>query len=361
VFPDHAVTLRSLTSAGNDEKSAVPAIDVVLVAFEGAEAIDVAGPASVFTKAEQLRPGTYRLHTASPAGGTVLTNAGLSLAGFCRLDELPSRIDTIVVAGGEEAGVRAAILEHKVSVWLSTVAPNVRRVASVCSGAFALAAAGLLDGRKATTHWRACDQLQAMRPQVSVERERVYVRDGPVWTSAGVTTGIELALALVEDDVGRDVAMDIARTLALPLLRAGDQPQLSDTLQAQSVARHRLRDLMAWIGLNPAEPLSVGTLAERAHMSERQFARAFAAETGTTPARFVEQVRLASAARLLRQTQWTQAKIASHSGFRSIDAFQRAFRRKHGITPRAYRERDLRAAPSNAAPDAPAAGPTNRR
>ncbi|QHE85225.1 GlxA family transcriptional regulator [Hydrogenophaga sp. BPS33] len=333
------MTLRNPTPAGNDEKSALPAIDVVLVAFDGAEAIDVAGPASVFTKAEQLRPGTYRLHTASPMGGTVLTNAGLSLAGFCRLDALPSRIDTVIVAGGEEEGVRAAIVEHGVSVWLSKVAPGVRRVASVCSGAFALAASGLLDGRRATTHWRACDQLQAMRPRVQVERGLVYVRDGPVWTSAGVTTGIELALALVEDDIGRDVAMDIARTLALPLLRAGDQAQLSDTLQAQSVARHRLRDLMAWIGLHPGESLSVGALAERAHMSERQFARAFAAEAGTTPARFVEQARVATAARLLRETQWTQEKIASHSGFRSLDAFARAFRREHGVTPRIYRER----------------------
>lgn len=332
------MTLRSLTPAGNDKKSAFPAIDVVLVAFEGAEVIDVAGPASVFSKAEQLRPGTYRLHTASPTGGMVVTNAGLSLAGFCRIDELPPRVDTIIVAGGEEAGVRAAIVRHEIGAWLAKVAPRVRRVASVCSGAFALAAAGLLDGRRATTHWRVCDQLQAMRPQVCVERGLVYVRDGPVWTSAGVTTGIELALALVEDDLGRDVAMDIARTLALPLLRGGDQAQLSDTLQAQSAVRHRLRDLIAWIGLHPGEDLCVEALAARAHMSERQFARAFAAEAGTTPARFVEQARVAAASRLLRQTQWPQDKIASSSGFRSVDAFQRAFQRVHGVTPRNYRD-----------------------
>ncbi|MGS5085719.1 GlxA family transcriptional regulator [Hydrogenophaga sp. A37] len=323
---------------GNDEKPALPAIDVVLVAFDGAEAIDIAVPASVFSKAEQLRPGTYRLHTASASGGTVLTNARLSLTGFCRFDELPTHIDTVIVVGGEEAGVRAAIIKHRVSAWLARVAPGVRRMASVCTGAFALAAAGLLNGRMATTHWRACDQLQAMWPQVCVERGRVYVHDGPVWTSAGVTTAIELALALVEEDLGRDVVMEIARTLALPLLRAGDQPQLSGTLQVQAAARHRLRDLMAWIGLHPGEVLSVSALAERVHMSERQFARAFAAETGTTPARFVEGARLAAAARLLRETQWTQDKIASHSGFRSVDAFQRAFRRQHGVTPRAFRE-----------------------
>lgn len=338
------MTVRSSTPPGNDAQAAFPAIDVVIVAFDGAEAIDVAGPASVFSKAEQMRPGSYRLHMASPRGGTVLTNAGLSLAGTSRLDELALRIDTLIVAGGEEAGVRAAIVEHKVSAWLASVAPSVRRVASVCSGAFALAAAGLLDGRKATTHWRACDQLQAMRPQVNVVRGHIYVHDGPVWTSAGVTTGIELALALVEDDLGRDLAMDIARTLALPLLRAGDQPQLSDTLQAQSAARHRLRDVVDWIGLHPQEDLSVEALADRAHMSARQVARAFAAEAGSTPARFVEQARLAAAVRLLRQTQWTHEKVASHSGFRSVDAFERAFRRQHGMTPRVYRERNLTSA-----------------
>ena len=237
------MTLRSLSPAGNDEKSAFPAIDVVLVAFDGAEAIDVAGPASVFSKAEHLRPGTYRLHTASPTGGMVVTNAGLSLAGFCRVDELPTRIDTIIVAGGEEAGVRAAIVEHEISAWLAKVAPGVRRVASVCSGAFALAAAGLLDGRRATTHWRACDQLQTMRPQVCVERGLVYVRDGPVWTSAGVTTGIELALALEEEHLVRHGSMKIASTQALPMLRAGEQEQLRHTMMSQSAVRHRLRDV----------------------------------------------------------------------------------------------------------------------
>lgn len=331
------MTLRRPIPDRHDVEAALPAIDVVLVAFDGAEAIDIAGPASVFTKAEQLRPGTYRLHTASPHGGTVRTNAGLTLAGFVGLAALPRRIDTVIVAGGDEPGVRAAIADQGVSTWLAAVAPGVRRMASVCSGAFALAAAGLLDGRRATTHWQACEQLQSMRPQTRVERGLVYVRDGPVWTSAGVTTGLELALALVQDDLGREVAMDIARTLALPLLRAGDQPQLSDALQAQSAVRHRLRDLVAWIGLHPGEDLSVAALAERAHMSERHFARAFAAEAGTTPARFVERARVQAAARLLGQTHWPQDKIARHSGFGSVDALQRAFRRVHGVSPQRYR------------------------
>lgn len=321
-----------------DEETAVPASEVVLVVFEGAEALDVAGPASVFSKAAQLRPGRYRLHVASPAGGRITTNGSLVVADTTPFAALPDPIDTLIVAGGDEAPLRAAIARDGVSAWLAEVAPRTRRIASVCSGAFALAAAGLLDGRAATTHWSACDLLQQVRPQVRVERERIYVHDGPVWTSAGVTTGIELALALVEDDLGHAVAMEIARTLALPLLRGAQAPQLSPALEAQAAATHRLRDLLAWIGTHLQADLCVEALAARARMSPRHFARAFAAETGSTPARFVEQTRVAAAAQLLRQTRWTQERIASHSGFGSVDALQRAFVRQHGVTPQAWRE-----------------------
>jgi transcriptional regulator GlxA family with amidase domain len=331
------------TPPHKDEEAAVPASDVVLVAFDGVEVIDIAGPASVFSKAELLRPGSYRLHIASPAGGTVMTNGGLSFAATRTLRQLPTEIDTLIVAGGDEPAMRAAIIEDGVGTWLAEIAPRIRRVASVCSGAFALAAAGLLDGREATTHWRVCDLLQELRPQVRVRRERIYVRDGPVWTSAGVTTGIELALALVEDDLGHAVSMEIARTLALPLLRGGEQPQLSPALQAQAAASHRLRELVAWIGMHPREDLSVEALAGRVQMSPRNFARAFAAEAGCTPARFVEQGRVAAAAQLLLQTRWTQDRVASHSGFGSVDALQRAFARQHGLTPQAYRDGERRA------------------
>jgi transcriptional regulator GlxA family with amidase domain len=196
----------------------------------------------------------------------------------------------------------------------------------------------VLDGKQATTHWRALDLLQQVRPQVGVQRDRIYVRDGRFWTSAGVTTSIELALALVEDDLGHAVAMEIARILALPMLRGGEQPQLSQALQAQGAASSRLRELVAWIGTNPQADLSVEALAGRVRMSPRHFARAFAAETGCTPARFVEQTRVAAAAELLRRTRWTQDRIAASSGFRSVDALQRAFARRYGVTPRAYRE-----------------------
>ncbi len=321
----------------NDEEAAVPAREVALVVFDGVESIDVAGPASVFTKAEQWRAGNYRLRIASPKGGAVATNGGLTLTDTVALAALPEALDTLVVAGGEEPGLRTALAEQGLADWLAQAAPRARRVASVCTGAFALAAAGLLDGRACTTHWRVCDLLQRARPQAQLQRDRIYVRDGPVWTSGGVTTGIELAIALVEDDLGHDAAMEIARTLALPLLRSGGEPQLSDALQAQAGASHRLRELVAWIGLHLREPLSVEQLAERVQMSPRHFARAFVAETGCPPARHVEQARVARAAQLLRQTRWPQEKVAQESGFRSVDALQRAFARQHGVTPQAYR------------------------
>lgn len=329
-----------------DEEAAVPAIDVVLVAFDGAEAIDISAPASIFAKAESLRPGTYRIHIASPHGGRVQTNSGIAIADTRRLDDLPASIDTLIVAGGDEAPLRAAIVELGIGRWLRKVAPRTRRMASVCTGAFALAAAGLLDGRDATTHWRTLDLLQDIRPQVRVQRERIYVRDGPVWTSAGVTTSLELALALVEDDLGHEIAMEIARTLALPLLRGSEQPQLSPALQAQQRASRRLRELVAWIGTHLRTDLSVEALAERVQMSPRNFARAFAAETGSTPARYVEQARVDAAAQLLATTQWTQEKIAQQAGFGSVDALQRAFVRRHGVTPGAWREQKASEAPA---------------
>lgn len=322
--------------------AAVPARDVVIVVFRGAEVIDVAGPASVFAKAEHMHPGTYRLHIASARGGNVDTNAGLAIHGCEAFADLPAPVDTLLVAGGDEAPLRAALREERICEWLATAAVGARRIASVCSGAFALAAAGLLDGRKATTHWSALDQLQRVRPGVVVERDRIYVRDGRFWTSAGVVTSIELALALVEDDLGHDTAMAIARTLALPMLRGGEQPQLSQALRAQETASRRISDLVAWIGTHLDHDLSVSALADKARMSPRHFARAFAAETGSTPARFVEQARLASAAGLLLRTQWTQERIAERSGFGSVDALQRAFARHHGTTPQSYRLRSGR-------------------
>lgn len=243
---------------------------------------------------------------------------------------LQAPIDTVVVAGGEEAALRRAIFDDGAGAWLAAAAPLARRVASVCTGAFVLAAAGLLRQRRATTHANACDLLAHWSPDTTVLRDRIYVRDGSVWTSAGVSTGLDLALALIEDDLGRSIALQIARNLALFVLRPGSAPQRSPALEAQADASARLRELMAWIQGHLTEDLSVGALAQRVHMSPRNFARAFAAQAHCTPARFVAQARAQHAAALQQQTGWPREKIAQRSGFGSVDAMDRALRAHRG-------------------------------
>ena len=304
--------------------------EVVLLAFDGVEAIDVASPASAFSKASLLAPGAYRVRIASPRGGTVATSAGFGLADTLPLHAVRGPIDTLVVAGGEEDALRRAIFDDGAGRWLAEAAPHARRVASVCTGAFVLAAAGLLEQREATTHANACELLAQLCPGTRVQRDRIYVRDGALWTSAGVTTGLDLALALIEDDLGRATAMQIARDLALFLLRPGSAPQHSPALQAQADASARMRELMAWVQGHLTHDLSVDALAQRAHMSPRNFAHAFAAQAHCTPARFVAQARAQQAATLLRQTDWPQDKVAQRSGFGSVDTMDRAVRQHLG-------------------------------
>ncbi|WP_237172056.1 GlxA family transcriptional regulator [Pandoraea norimbergensis] len=316
---------------------------VVIIAFEGVEAIDVAGPASAFAKASLAVPGAYRISIASPHGGNVHTSAGLSLADTLALSTLggPLRsddpIDTIIVAGGEEAALRRAILDDGAAEWMARAAQQARRVASVCTGAFVLMAAGLLDARQSTTHWRACDRLESMCAGTQVQRDRVFVRDGNVWTSGGVTTGIDMALGMIEADLGRAVAMDIARDLALFVVRGGAESQVSRSLTLQSGASSPVRDVIAWIESHLDGDLSVDALAAVARMSPRNFSRAFSREAGTSPARYVTRSRVDFAASLLRQTTWTQERIAQRSGFQSVDALQRAFRTTFGTSMADYR------------------------
>jgi len=314
-----------------------PARDVVLLAFDGVEALDITAPASAFSKAG----GAYRITLASPHGGAVRTSAGLALADTAPMRGLNGPIDTLIVAGGEEDALRRAIYEDGAGDWLAQAATRTRRMASVCTGAFALAAAGLLEQRDATTHANACDLLAGLCPGTRVLRDRIFVRDGAVWTSAGVTTGLDMALALIEDDLGRPVAMQIARNLALFMLRPGTAPQDSPALRAQADASARLRELIAWVQGHLTQDLSVDALARRAHMSPRNFARAFAAQAHCPPARFVAQARAQHAAMLLRQTDWPHDKVAARSGFGSPDAMARAVRQHLGQEPA-----QLRAAPS---------------
>ena len=317
---------------------------VVLVAFDGFLALDVSGPWEVFSKASRWslanrgRPA-YRLVLASPQGGTVHASSGLQWAGSTAIADIRGPIDTVLVAGGEvsvfEPGGPAASLLP----WLQRKARTVRRMGSICTGAFALAAAGLLDGRRATTHWNACARLAGDYPKVRVEPDAIYVADPPFYCSAGVSAAIDLSLALVEADLGQPAALSVARDLVLYLRRPGGQSQFSAGLQAQMGASHRLRDLVMWMVEHPRGDLSVAALAERMAVSERHFARQFRSETGLTPARFAQALRLDHAKNYLEQTAWPLARVADRAGFGSVDSLQRSLRRHAGITPELYRQR----------------------
>jgi transcriptional regulator GlxA family with amidase domain len=305
---------------------------IAILVFDGVQVLDAAGPAEVFSIAERIRPGSYAVEIVAARGGPVATTGPLTLvAERWRGGDL----DTLIVAGG--TGVRAAAADPSVLRWVRAAARRSRRVASVCTGAFVLAEAGLLDGRRATTHWSACDALARQYPAVRVERDPIHVRDGHVLTSAGITAGMDLALAMVEDDLGHAVALETARWLVLFVQRPGGQAQFSASLAAQRAERAPLRELQAWILDNLDADLSVPALAARAHMSPRHFARAFAAEIGATPAKVVEALRL-EAARLAVETSHLHLDhIAASTGFGDSSRMRRAFVRAFGMSPQSLR------------------------
>ncbi|MCA9673634.1 MAG: helix-turn-helix domain-containing protein, partial [Myxococcales bacterium] len=259
--------------------------------------------------------------------------AARDLAGLGRIRPL----DTLIVAGGP--GTRRAAGDPAIVAAIARAARRARRVASVCTGTFVLAAAGLLDGKRATTHWAYCDRLAAMFPAVRVERDPIFVHDGRLWTSAGVTAGMDLALALVEADHGREVALEVARHLVLFVRRAGGQSQFSAQLAAQLAERAPLRELQAWIAEHPDGDLSVPALAARAAMSVRHFARLFRAEVGVSPAAYVTRTRVDTARRLLESTQLSIEQVAVAAGFGTPEALRRALGRGVGLSPREYRAR----------------------
>jgi transcriptional regulator GlxA family with amidase domain len=305
---------------------------VVVIAFPGVQSLDVAGPVEVFADA-----GGYAITLATPDGQAVCTSSGLLLAADCAVSKLRGPVDTLVVAGGE--GTADALADRALIDAVRRLARRARRVTSVCSGAFLLAEAGLLDGRRATTHWSACDLLARLYPAVDVDPDPIFTRDGNVWTSAGVTAGMDLALALVEDDLGRDAALAIARRLVLFLRRPGSQSQFSAHLAAQTAERDGLRTVQRWIAEHPADDLSVARLADRAGMSVRHFARSFADEVGVTPARYVEQVRLEAARRLLEEADDGVEAVARRCGFGTAETMRRRFLRALHLAPAEYRRR----------------------
>ncbi len=246
-------------------------------------------------------------------------------------------IDTLLVAGG--IGTRRAVADAALLAWLRRIAPRVRRLGSVCSGTFVLAEAGLLDGRRATSHWSVCTALAARYPAIRVEPDRIFVRDGALYSSAGITAGMDLALALVEEDLGRDVALRTARQLVMFLKRPGGQSQFSAQLALQAADREPLRELQTWVADHPGADCSVGALARRVAMSPRNFARVFIREVGVTPARFVERTRVEAARRRLEDSTDGVEAVAAACGFGCAESMRRAFLRNLGVAPSAYRGR----------------------
>jgi len=314
---------------------------VVIVAFPGVQTLDVTGPAEVLRAATLFHPPGYHVTIAAPEAVPLRTST-VSFLPDVRLDQVKGEIDTLLVAGG--AGTLRAEEHPWLVDWIADAASRSRRVASVCTGALLLAKAGLLDGRRATTHWASCAELARRYPQVSVEPDRIFVRDGNVATSAGVTAGMDLALALVEEDLGRDVAMEAARWLVVFLQRPGGQAQFSAQLAAQAADRTPLRELQAWIPDHLDEDLSVPALARRACMSDRNFARAFRRETGMTPGAYVEAARVERARIALESGDLPVEIVARQAGFGTVETMRRAFRRRVGVSPADYRTRFRRQA-----------------
>ena len=313
---------------------------IEILTFPAVQLLDVAGPLQVFATANELAAARgdaslYAPRVVSSGAPIVTASAGLGLA-VAPLPRATGRLDTLLVAGGP--GVHAASKNPVVLDWLRERAKRARRVASVCTGAFLLGAAGLLKERRAATHWLHCGELARRYPDIRVESDPIYVRDGAVWTSAGVTAAIDLALALVEEDAGRALSLAVARHLVMFLKRPGGQAQFSTVLSLQG-AEDRFGALHAWIGGRLNGDLSLPSLARKAGMSERSFSRHYAQATGITPARAVERLRVEAARRLLSDTRLPVKRIAERCGFGSEETLRRSFGRLLAATPQDYRSR----------------------
>jgi transcriptional regulator GlxA family with amidase domain len=315
---------------------------VAILAYPGVQSLDVTGPLEVFAGAQTLVEASgptergYDVSVLSHDGAPLRTSSGLTIVPHA-FAHTPAPLDTLVIAGGY--GSREASADPDTVEWVTRTSARARRTASVCTGAFLLARAGLLDGYRATTHWESLEELARLHPTVRVDPEPIFLRDGPIWTSAGVTAGMDLALALVEEDLDRDAALTIARHLVLFLRRPGNQAQFSATLATQEPLREPLRDTRRHIVEHLAGDLTVDALAQHAHMSPRNFARSFRAETGITPARYVESVRLEAARRSLEDTPEPVAAVAQACGFGTPETMRRAFLRAFGVGPAEYRRR----------------------
>jgi transcriptional regulator GlxA family with amidase domain len=308
--------------------------NVVFVVFDGVKLLDVAGPAEVFAEANRFG-ASYRLVMASVNGRDVVTSVGTRIAVAASIASIKAA-DTAVVAGGD--GLIGRPIEPTLVDAVADMRPKTRRMASICTGSFILAKAGLLDGRRATTHWRHTGLLSRAYPRISVEPDAIFVRDGDIVTSAGVSAGIDLALSLVEDDHGADLVREVARSLVVYLKRAGGQSQFSALVESGAPARSQLRAVIEAIAADPAADHSVKTLAAQASMSTRQLTRLFHTELATTPARYVETIRI-DAARSALDAGRSVAESARLAGFGSAETLRRVFVAQFGISPKAYRDR----------------------
>lgn len=306
--------------------------DIVFLVFADFQVLDAAGPLAAFEIAARYRPGAYRLRTIATQPGLVRASGGLAVV--AEPLTAAAGCDTLIVAGGE--GTRMAASDPATLVFLRETATRARRVASVCSGAYLLAAAGLLDGRRATTHWGRSADFQRRFPAVKLEPDRIFVRDGAVWTSAGITAGIDLALALIAEDLGEEVAHATARQLVVHERRAGGQSQFSAMLDV-SRGSDRFAELLRWAGARLDARLTIEELAERVAMSPRNFVRAFRRETGMTPAKAIERLRLDSARGALETGGQSVERIALEAGFGEAERMRRAFVRVYGRPPQDFR------------------------
>lgn len=314
---------------------------VVLLAYEHMNVLDLCGPLQALATATRYGvpagPARYETTVVSADGGLVMTSAGLAIA-TTAVDALDDyEIDTLIAPGGCKGETYSA--PAKLIAWVAKRAPTVRRLCSVCTGAFLLAEAGQLDGRKVATHWEWASRLRDSHRGVEVDADRIFVRDGALWTSAGVTAGIDMTLALIEDDFGHQAAIDTARRLVMFMKRSGGQSQFSAPLSAQARDSGSFGDLHAWIAANLRADLTVERLAEHVNMTPRTFARSYVAKMGITPAKMVESIRLEAACRSLEETDLPLKSVADAAGYGDEKAMRRAFHRQFGVGPKTYRER----------------------
>jgi transcriptional regulator GlxA family with amidase domain len=311
------------------------------LAYPGMQALDVAGPMDAFAAA-MIEDGkgraqpAYRVFTIGLSPGPVAAESGLVFKPQFTAQAAPP-MDTLVIPGGR--GMRDSRMAAKAAAWITQRAPKLRRIAAVCTGVYGLAATGLLAGRHVTTHWRFARDLSAKFPDLSVDPDSIFIKDGPYYTSAGITAGIDLALALIEEDCGPSVSLSVARELVVYLRRSGGQAQYSEPLRFDTQTPDRLADVAGWIAANLGKPITVEALAQKARLCPRQFSRRFKHAFGVPPATFVETARLKEAQRRLADAAHGIDRVAASLGYRSAHVFRRAFERHFGISPSLYRSR----------------------